>query len=151
MAPGIEPMPSLPTWLSDLKLGGAGGGAPAGDSKREKDIGEYVDKLAVAIAVREWEESVALVEQGICPSHTSTSMLTHRRCSPSSDTHSPFSTQNQSCCRPPTSYIRPCEPKTIDCEILRMAFAARRIHTGSGCLPQNTYRSATQARKDDTV
>ncbi|KAG8901555.1 exocyst complex component exo84 [Tulasnella sp. 403] len=62
MAAGAEPMPALPNWLADLQAKGLGGG----DKKEEKDarwVGDFVDKLAVAIALREWEEAVSLVEQ----------------------------------------------------------------------------------------
>ena len=62
MAGGADPMPSLPSWLADPQAKGLGA-----DKNEEKDarwVGDFVDKLAVAIALREWEESVSLVEQG---------------------------------------------------------------------------------------
>lgn len=68
MAVGAEPMPALPAWLADLQNKGLGiPGLPGGDKSQEKDmrwVSDFVDKLAVAIALREWEEAVSLVEQG---------------------------------------------------------------------------------------
>lgn len=55
-------MPALPGWLADLQAKGLDG-----IERQEKDtrwLNDYVDKLAVAIALREWEESVSLIEQG---------------------------------------------------------------------------------------
>ncbi|KAG8947884.1 exocyst complex component exo84 [Tulasnella sp. 424] len=68
MALGAEPMPALPAWLVDLQNKGLGiPGLPGSDKTQEKDlrwVSDFVDKLAVAIALREWEEAVSLVEQG---------------------------------------------------------------------------------------
>lgn len=68
MAPGAEPMPALPAWLVDLQNKGLGiPGLPGSDKSQEKDVrwvNDFVDKLAVAIALRDWEEAVSLVEQG---------------------------------------------------------------------------------------
>lgn len=61
LAFGADAMPTLPAWLADMQSKGVGG-AP----KEEKDlrwVSDFVDKLAVAIAQREWEEAVALIEQ----------------------------------------------------------------------------------------
>jgi exocyst complex component 8 len=69
-------VPPLPEWAADargmgglnsfLTLGGLGGGLGAKD-KAEGDarwISEFSDGLTVAIALREWEEAVGLVEEG---------------------------------------------------------------------------------------
>lgn len=61
-------MPALPAWLVDLQNKGLGiPGLPGSDKTQQKDlrwVSDFVDKLAVAIALREWEEAVSLVEQG---------------------------------------------------------------------------------------
>lgn len=62
MAFGAEPMPELPAWMADIQSKGLGG-----DKKEEKDlqwVSDFIDKLAVSIALREWEEAVSLIEQG---------------------------------------------------------------------------------------
>jgi exocyst complex component 8 len=69
-------VPPLPEWAADargmgglgsfLTPGGLGGGLGAKD-KAEGDarwISEFSDGLTVAIALREWEEAVGLVEEG---------------------------------------------------------------------------------------
>ncbi|KAG9032178.1 exocyst complex component exo84 [Tulasnella sp. JGI-2019a] len=56
-----NPMPSFPAWLADLQSQGI-----PGVQKDEKDlrwVSDFVDSLAVAIAQREWEEAVGLIEQ----------------------------------------------------------------------------------------
>ncbi|KAG8879593.1 exocyst complex component exo84 [Tulasnella sp. 331] len=61
LAFGADAMPTLPAWLADMQSKGVGG-AP----KEEKDlrwVSDFVDNLAVAIAQREWEEAVALIEE----------------------------------------------------------------------------------------
>ena len=66
MAVGPAPMPALPPWLADLQskgLGGAGSGKEKEDNE-VKRLNEFTDKLAVAIALREWDEAVKLLEQG---------------------------------------------------------------------------------------
>ncbi|OCH90543.1 hypothetical protein OBBRIDRAFT_776799 [Obba rivulosa] len=62
---GAEPMPPLPTWLADLA--GKADMGPSGKEKAERDarwIGDFSDDLTVAIALREWDDAVALVEKG---------------------------------------------------------------------------------------
>lgn len=66
-------VPPLPEWAAEARglgtfgaLGGLGGGLGAKD-KAEGDarwISEFSDGLTVAIALREWEEAVGLVEEG---------------------------------------------------------------------------------------
>ena len=54
-------------WMADLaRNAGVNVGSSASD-KSERDgrwVGEWADELTVAIALREWEKAVALVEQG---------------------------------------------------------------------------------------
>ena len=72
-------VPPLPEWPPDVKgpgalggfgaLGGLGGlgGVLGAKDKAEGDarwISEFSDSLTVAIALREWEEAVSLVEEG---------------------------------------------------------------------------------------
>lgn len=59
--------PAMPDWMADLaqRAGGDGG---RGKEKAEKDarwVGEFADELTVAIALRDWEQAVTLVEQGL--------------------------------------------------------------------------------------
>lgn len=53
-------------WMNELAIAAGVGGA---NEKAEKDahwIGELTDKLTVAVALREWDKAVALVEEGKC-------------------------------------------------------------------------------------
>ncbi|KAF7974912.1 hypothetical protein HWV62_11077 [Athelia sp. TMB] len=57
--------PTMPDWMAELaqRAGESGGGK----EKAEQDarwVGEFSDDLTVAIALREWEKAVTLVEQG---------------------------------------------------------------------------------------
>jgi exocyst complex component 8 len=59
----------MPDWMAELaKRGGEVPGMENGaKEKAERDalwVGEWADDLTVAIALREWEKAVILVEQG---------------------------------------------------------------------------------------
>lgn len=59
-------MPSLPAWLSSMAPPSL---ADGGDSKTKSEqdarwIDNFSDKLTVAIALKEWDEAVQLVEEG---------------------------------------------------------------------------------------
>ncbi|TBU58130.1 hypothetical protein BD310DRAFT_927740 [Dichomitus squalens] len=59
-------MPPIPEWMADLATKGADMGSSAKE-KSERDarwIGDWSDELTVAIALREWEKAVKLVEEG---------------------------------------------------------------------------------------
>ncbi|RDX44306.1 hypothetical protein OH76DRAFT_1409275 [Lentinus brumalis] len=59
-------MPPMPEWMSDLAAKSGELGASAKE-KAERDarwIGDWSDELTVAIALREWDKAVALVEEG---------------------------------------------------------------------------------------
>ena len=63
MANGVPPVPD---WMADLNQR-AGGDDSGAKEKAERDarwVGEWSDELTVAIALREWEKAVVLVEQG---------------------------------------------------------------------------------------
>jgi len=55
----------MPDWMTDLvQIPGMG---PSAQDKAEGDArwaGDFTDKLTVAIALREWEQAVLLVEEG---------------------------------------------------------------------------------------
>jgi hypothetical protein len=56
----------VPDWMADLTAR-AGGDTTGAKEKAERDarwVGEWSDELNVAIALREWETAVALVERG---------------------------------------------------------------------------------------
>ena len=58
-------MPPLPAWMADLASKSDMG--PSAKEKAERDarwIGDFSDDLTVAIALREWDDAVALVEKG---------------------------------------------------------------------------------------
>lgn len=62
-------IPPMPDWMTELaKRGGEIPGTESGaKEKAERDalwVGEWADDLTVAIALREWEKAVTLVEQG---------------------------------------------------------------------------------------
>lgn len=55
----------MPDWMTDLaQKSGAG---PSTQDKAEGDArwaGDFADRLTVAIALREWEQAVSLIEEG---------------------------------------------------------------------------------------
>jgi len=59
----------MPDWMADLvQKPGAG---PSAQDKAEGDArwaGDFADRLTLAIALREWEQAVSLVEEGKAPS-----------------------------------------------------------------------------------
>lgn len=62
---GLDKVPPMPDWMADLAQ--AAGMGPSAKEKVEKDarwVGEFTDELTVAIALREWDRAVELVEQG---------------------------------------------------------------------------------------
>ncbi|CDO77292.1 hypothetical protein BN946_scf184753.g42 [Trametes cinnabarina] len=61
-----EGIPPLPDWMADLASNSGEMGASAKE-KAERDarwIGDWSDDLTVAIALREWDRAVSLVEEG---------------------------------------------------------------------------------------
>ena len=55
----------MPDWMTDLVQ--KSGMGPSAQDKAEGDArwaGDFADKLTVAIALREWEQAVSLVEDG---------------------------------------------------------------------------------------
>lgn len=61
-------VPPLPDWMADLAHR-AGETPNSADAKEKMDrdsnwIGEWADDLTVAIALKEWEQAVKLVEEG---------------------------------------------------------------------------------------
>ncbi|KAF8590795.1 hypothetical protein K439DRAFT_1329052 [Ramaria rubella] len=62
--PDAETMPALPEWLGEI---GAREGLDGAKEKADRDarlVGDFCDDLSVAIALRQWDEAVALVENG---------------------------------------------------------------------------------------
>ena len=59
-------MPPIPDWMSELasKAGEMGSSAKEKSERDARWIGEWSDELVVAIALREWDKAVALVEEG---------------------------------------------------------------------------------------
>lgn len=58
---------SIPDWMADLASRAGVDGSTTAKEKSESDIrwvGEFADELTVAIALREWEQAVVLVERG---------------------------------------------------------------------------------------
>ena len=57
---------AVPDWMADLTLRSGGDGSSAKE-KAERDarwVGEFADELTVAIALRDWDQAVSLVQQG---------------------------------------------------------------------------------------
>jgi len=55
----------MPDWMTDLVQ--KSGMGPSSQDKAEGDArwaGDFADRLTVAIALREWEQAVSLVEEG---------------------------------------------------------------------------------------
>ena len=55
----------MPDWMADLVQ--KPGVDPSAQDKAEGDarwVGDFADRLTVAIALREWEQAVSLVEEG---------------------------------------------------------------------------------------
>lgn len=163
---GAEPMPALPSWLADLQSKGVGG-----DKKEEKDIrwvGDFVDKLAVSIALREWEEAVGSIEQGEgLRDHSSVSkhrlILWNLQTKPN---HSPSDNGRTRCYTPPTSsrtaqniphlrphqgHLRPHQQEADHRQTRVVPQPPRR----RGCRPRRVLGHADgcaeEARQDDTV
>jgi hypothetical protein len=60
----------MPEWMIDLNQRAGNDGSSAKE-KAERDalwVGEWSDELTVAIALREWEKAVTLVEKGLLSS-----------------------------------------------------------------------------------
>ncbi|RPD64554.1 hypothetical protein L227DRAFT_571032 [Lentinus tigrinus ALCF2SS1-6] len=59
-------MPPMPEWMTDLasKVGDMGSSAKEKVERDARWIGDWSDELTVAIALREWDKAVALVEEG---------------------------------------------------------------------------------------
>ena len=59
-------MPPLPEWMADLasKSGELGASAKEKAERDARWIGDWSDELTVAVALREWDKAVALVEEG---------------------------------------------------------------------------------------
>jgi hypothetical protein len=56
----------MPDWMTDLNKRG-GGDTSGAKEKAERDakwVGEWADELTVAIALKEWDQAVDLVEKG---------------------------------------------------------------------------------------
>ncbi len=63
---GGEGVPPLPEWMTDLATRSGELGA-SGKEKAERDArwtGDWSDELTVAIALREWDRAVVLIEEG---------------------------------------------------------------------------------------
>lgn len=65
-------MPGSRSSINDLGFGGANGGSSMLDAQGRnlRWIDDFGDELAVAIAVRDWDESVNLVEKGPSSPHS---------------------------------------------------------------------------------
>ena len=59
-------MPPLPEWMADLasKTGDMGASSKEKAERDTRWIGDWSDELTVAVALREWDKAVALVEEG---------------------------------------------------------------------------------------
>ena len=65
-------VPPVPDWMSDLaQQAGMSDSAKENAERDARWIGDFADDLNVAIALREWDRAVELVEQGVLlpPSH----------------------------------------------------------------------------------
>ncbi|TFY54472.1 hypothetical protein EVG20_g9690, partial [Dentipellis fragilis] len=58
-------VPPMPDWMADLqRQAGMGDGAKEKSERDARWVGDFADELTVAIALREWERAVSLVEEG---------------------------------------------------------------------------------------
>ena len=58
-------IPPVPDWMSDLaQQAGMSDSAKETAERDTRWIGDFADELNVAIALREWDKAVELVEQG---------------------------------------------------------------------------------------
>jgi hypothetical protein len=58
-------VPPVPDWMSDLaQQAGMNDGEKEKAERDARWIGDFADELTVAIALREWDKAVDLVEQG---------------------------------------------------------------------------------------
>jgi hypothetical protein len=63
----LDKLPPIPDWMADLNERSGGDGSSVRE-KGERDsrwVGEWSDELTVAIALKEWEKAVGLIEQGL--------------------------------------------------------------------------------------
>ncbi|KAF9792511.1 hypothetical protein BJ322DRAFT_1116121 [Thelephora terrestris] len=61
----FEKLPSMPDWMAELtQKPGVGTGAQDKTEGDARWVSDFADRLTVAIALREWEEAVSLVEEG---------------------------------------------------------------------------------------
>jgi hypothetical protein len=68
MTPGD--VPPVPDWMSDLaQQAGISDSAKENSERDARWIGDFADQLTIAIALREWDTAVNLVEQGISSFH----------------------------------------------------------------------------------
>jgi hypothetical protein len=59
-------VPPVPDWMSDLaQQAGMSDSAKEAAERDTRWVGDFADQLNVAIALREWDTAVDLVEQGI--------------------------------------------------------------------------------------
>jgi hypothetical protein len=59
-------IPPVPDWMSDLaQQAGMSDSAKESAERDARWIGDFADDLNVAIALREWDRAVELVEQGV--------------------------------------------------------------------------------------
>jgi|SRR5947208_11799206 hypothetical protein len=62
--------PPVPDWMSDLaQQAGMSDSAKETSERDARWIGDFADQLTMAIALREWDTAVDLVEQGISSLH----------------------------------------------------------------------------------
>lgn len=61
----FEKLPSMPDWMADLaQKSGIGSSTQDKEEGDARWISDLADRLTVAIALREWEQAVSLVEEG---------------------------------------------------------------------------------------
>lgn len=59
-------IPPVPDWMSDLaQQAGMSDSAKENAERDARWVGDFADALNVAIALREWDRAVELVEQGV--------------------------------------------------------------------------------------
>lgn len=65
--PDAESMPALPEWLGEMAAREGTDGAKEQAARDARWVSDYADELSVTIALRQWDDAVALVESGASP------------------------------------------------------------------------------------
>ena len=147
-------------WMNELALNSGMGGVKDKSDKDAIWVGELTDNLTVAIALREWDKAVALVEEGNPRffSKKSDYLITQyiyiRRNKKVCHTHFGAKTQSTSCFSyfvPPRCSFRPFKSQVYDRASDRITCTSQRISRCAKCIPKFTCSPYSSAGSHDSI